>query len=115
MVGCAFESAPSTALLKVIGTPISASRLLADTAPFAESVRKLAVSVLVPPPLTEPGLAVWVRRSHGSKSTAPETRSQGAADGPVLQPHQFCSAVAVPDARNRPLPNPLAVLPAMRL
>lgn len=58
IVACALEMVPSTALPKLIGTPISAPRLAAAFAEASEFFRKSAVNIDVSPPEIVLGLAI---------------------------------------------------------
>src|SRR5262245_41853481 len=87
------------------GKPFSTSTL-ADTSWLSELVLTLASRLVVALRRIVEGVAVVSTRSQGLKSTVPPpippkpgsilAVSHGAAFGPVLQPHQLFSALAVP-------------------
>src|SRR6185437_10932921 len=85
---------------KLIGRPSKAgTRLAAETAAAAESVSSEAVMVeVVLGCTTWAGLAVAVSTSRGETVGLPDTLSQPAVPGPVLQPHQFSVAFTEPDS-----------------
>lgn len=114
---------PRTGLLKVIGKPSKTVIFESDRALPAESVRKLAVKVVLCPSVIVEGLAVCRKTIHGVKFKLPELPgvktavSHGGALGPVLQPHQFWAALAVPGLMSLFSPVPsvaVPVLPTMR-
>ena len=97
--------------------PTSSARSPAGTAAFAEFVRKLAVRPVDWLTTTGDVAAVSWLRYHGVKPSVPPevvAVSQGAAPGPVLQPHQLLVAVTVPASTLRwsPLPSG-ALLPTI--
>src|SRR5512136_2190092 len=122
MAVCWLESVPRTGLLKVIGSPINAPRLPAESGVPAEFCKKLAFKVVDWLTWIGLGLAVFVSTIHGSGVSEPPLPdpktavSQPAAPGPPLQPHQLSVAVPTVPALF-PTYSPLAVaavLPTMR-
>ena len=102
---------------QVTDRPTSSARSPAGTAAFAEFVRKLAVRPVDWLTTTGDVAAVSWLRYHGVKPSVPPevvAVSQGAAPGPVLQPHQLLVAVTVPASTLRwsPLPSG-ALLPTI--
>src|SRR5512144_58462 len=96
-VPCVLERLPLVAA-QVTDRPMISARSATGTAVLAELVRKLAVSAVDWLTATGEVVAVNWSRYQGVKVGEPPAvvaLSQGAAPGPLLQPHQLLVTVAV--------------------
>ena len=92
IVVCAPDNVPSTGFANVMGRPITVLRFATVTALLAELVKKLPVTVLIPPVAIEVGEAVALSCSQ----LAAAVPNISVVVGLVFTPHQLLSLFIVP-------------------